>query len=227
MPINFTEEYEKELIEIIESTDNDLKNMPKEISKIRTTADFFAFRDFVKSENGYDKYLRNKIVEDLIKGNESLELLYAWSKFYRVIDKSRAIVYNAQDKFEREHISFNKEIASSFNPVTLSYSFFTKTNFNKKRLFDIIKIQSVERPIGLRKGFRNFGSEYEFLKYMLLDEENEPWPIDILLILLKAYGIDKSQLKAFTEIIEEECLKVTSDIISSVKTEKEYILKNS
>ena len=214
---------EQELIKMYKQVEKDFESF----TEIKTTEDLFRWREKVKEENNEDGKVRNEIIEQRIKGNQSLELLYAWSKFYRVIDKSRAIVYNAQDKFEREHISFNKEIASSFNPVTLSYSFFTKTNFNKKRLFDIIKIQSVERPIGLRKGFKNFGSEYEFLKYMLLDEENEPWPIDILLILLKAYGIDKSQLKAFTELIEEECLKVTSDIISSVKTEKEYILKNS
>lgn len=182
MPRTFSEEYEKELKNIIENTDEDLKNMPEEMKHIRTTEDFFAWRDTVKFENGNDKDVRNQIVENLIKGNKSLELLYAWTKFYRVIDKASSDIY----------------------PRILFYKYAGKSNqLNTQRLFDIIHVHNTERPVGLRQGFRSFNNSYEFVKLMIVDEDYEPWPIDVLIILMKAYGIDSNFLLGFASIIDE------------------------
>ncbi len=182
MPRTFSEEYEKELKDIIENTDEDLRNMPKEMKHIRTTEDFFAWRDNVKSENGNDKEVRNEIVENLIKGNESLELLYAWTKFYRVVDKA----------------------SSDVSPKILFYKYADNSKqLNSQRLFDVIHIHSTKRPVGLRQGFRNFNTPYEFTRLMIVDEDYEPWPIDVLIILMKAYGINSNFLLGFASIIDE------------------------
>ena len=38
---------------------------------------------------------------------------------------------------------------------------------------------------------------------MIVDEDYEPWPIDVLIILMKAYGIDSKFLLGFASIIDE------------------------
>lgn len=182
MPRTFSEEYERELKDIIETTDRDLENIPEEMKHIRTTESFFAWRDNVKSQNGNDKEIRNEIVENLIRGNKSLELLYDWTKFYRVIDKANLDV----------------------SPKSLFYKYAEKsTQLNTQRLFDIIHVHNTRKPIGLRPGFRNFNTPYEFIKLMLVDEDYEPWPIDVLIILMKAYGIDSNFLLGFASVIDE------------------------
>ena len=86
---DISEETKKRLIPIYEQVEEDFSKFPN----IKTTEDFFIWREQVKNivedrvkgtdkqnDINYKKKLRNKIIEDEIKGNSSLELLNDWSK---------------------------------------------------------------------------------------------------------------------------------------------------
>lgn len=69
---------------------------------IQTTEDLFRWREKVKEENGNDGNRRNEIIEAAIKGNASLEKLYAWSKFTRMVDRAKADVFMAKVEYHIE-----------------------------------------------------------------------------------------------------------------------------
>ena len=90
-----TEAEQSELIKMYEKVENDFKAFPF----IQTTEDLFRWREKVKEENGNDGNRRNEIIEAAIKGNESLEKLYAWSKFTRMVDRAKADVFMAKVEY--------------------------------------------------------------------------------------------------------------------------------
>lgn len=69
---------------------------------VQTTEDLFRWREKVKEENGNDGNRRNEIIEAAIKGNASLEKLYAWSKFTRMVDRAKADVFMAKEEYHIE-----------------------------------------------------------------------------------------------------------------------------
>ena len=93
-----TREEELELIKMYQQVEEDFAAFPE----IQTTEDFFRWREKLKRENGEDGDLTTKILEEKISGNKSLELLYAWSKFSRMVDKSKAGLYLTKSENNRE-----------------------------------------------------------------------------------------------------------------------------
>ena len=108
---DINEETKKRLIPIYEQVEKDFSNFPD----IKTTEDFFIWRDKVKNmielqlrgtikqnDSSYKKKLRNNIIEDEIEGNDSLELLYAWTKCVRMITGAKAFVRMVNDEYNIE-----------------------------------------------------------------------------------------------------------------------------
>lgn len=182
-------------------------NMPferREDFTMHTTEDFFTWREEIKYRLGGDGKERNKIVESAIAGNETMELLYAWSKFSRVIDGTRAYVYHSIYNKLMADENYNQEVLSTykFNPSPIINTYLSNhLKKNQQRLFDAV----LSCNIGLNPNFKPFNTAYEFQK-LLYDEETHPYPwgITCLIVLLKAYGITEENFSAINKMIEKE-----------------------
>ena len=90
-----TYEEEQELIKMYKIVEEDFEKFPE----IKTTEDLFRWREQVKEENQEDGELRNKIIEERIKGNDSLELLHAWSQFSCMVQSAKSNVNDKKFEF--------------------------------------------------------------------------------------------------------------------------------
>ena len=114
---DINEEDKSRLIAICNNVENDFKNSPVPIENVE---DFFIWRDNIKlsieeklkntakeKDTEYKRCLRNNIIEEEIKGNKSLELLYDWSKFYRIIRRSKGKLRFINDQYgieDNDHV---------------------------------------------------------------------------------------------------------------------------
>ncbi|MDD3341057.1 MAG: hypothetical protein PHN72_02505 [Bacilli bacterium] len=172
------------------------KEIVKNWGPIYTTSDFFTWRDFLKTSEKENSEKRNKLVEEAIANNPSLELLYSWTKFSRVITRTRAAAYVDIENMKNSNYYNNALLERKyFNPNTIATSYLSShTKNNEKQLFEARKILSMNP--------KTFYSVYEFQKLIMTDEESSiPWNVEDLVILLNAYGITKKDLLTMAQRI--------------------------
>lgn len=180
-----TKEEQQELITMYQNVVKDFENFPF----IQTTEDLFRWREKVKEENGNDGNLRNEIIEVAIKGNASLEKLYAWSKFTRMVDRAKADVFMAKEEY---HIEDN-------NAYRIKAAWMLQNHLTQKHkarpdyLFGAFKISQLGLGIRYKLG-RTFSTKYEYAKSLVKEDEQEAWPAVLFVALMNAYGIDNEDL---------------------------------
>lgn len=180
-----TEEEQSELIKMYEKVENDFRDFPF----IQTTEDLFRWREKVKDENENDGNRRNEIIEATIKGNKSLEKLYDWSKFTRMVDRAKADVFMAKEEY---HIEDN-------NAYRIKAAWMLKNHLEKEHkaktdhLFGIFKIPQLKLGIKYHLN-RTFNNSYEYVKSLVKEDEQEAWPAVLFVALMNAYGIDNEDL---------------------------------
>lgn len=184
---------------------------------IQTTEDLFRWREKVKEENGNDGNRRNEIIEAAIKGNASLEKLYAWSKFTRMVDRAKADVFMAKVEY---HIEDNN--AYRIKAAGMMEDYLKKEKKARPdHLSGIFKIP--ELSLGIRyKLRRSFNSTYEYAKSLVKEDEQEAWPAVLFVALMNAYGIDNEALLTVGRQAEELSKRYCKEI-ESVATSKNEI----
>ena len=187
-------ETETKLKQMYHQVEEDFKDFPY----IVTTEDFFRWREAVKAANGNDGERRNEEVERLIKGNQSLELLYDWSKFYRMVDRTKASIYTTKAEYEIEDPNLYRIKATKIlHDYLLSHH-----KGNSQQLFGIFQIP--ELNLGIRYPLRRtINTPYEFEKIVVKEEYYEPWPAKFFVTLLRAYEIEGQDLLAVGRKVEQ------------------------
>ena len=193
------EETKQKLITIYNQVENDFKQFPN----IKTTEDFFIFREEIKKlvekrvkgtdkENNieYKKALRNKIIEDEIKGNSSLELLNDWSKCYRMIDRAKANLYMTKADY---NILDDNNYRIKATPI-LHNHLINQGKANTEQLFGILQISELNLGIKYPLEQRTINTPYEFEKVIVKEDDMAPWPAELFITLLKSYGIEGEDL---------------------------------
>lgn len=220
---DITEATKQRLIPIYEQVEKDFMEFPE----IKTTEDFFIWRDSIKKKIEDDflkckkdcddktkKKLRNKIVEKAIGGNDSLELLYAWSKCSRMITGSKALVRLVNDEYG---IEGNDHIIKATTILHRHLKENGKANTND--LFDILQIRELNLLVKYPSLQRTINTPYEFEKAIVKEDENEAWSAPLFVTMLKAYGIEKDDLLIIGRKVIEESKNY---IIETRNTHKEY-----
>lgn len=205
---------------IYEEVRNDVQNMPEEVKWIHTTEDFFKWRDTIKVENNESSLIRNEIVETTIAKNPSLEILYAWTKCYRILDKARAHIFLFKEECKQEDY-YEKELEKlSFSSTFLLYKYLSKeSSIHLADVFQMIKISN----LGFRYNeFPPFHTIYEFLNIIMHEELYGPFAIDILVCLLRACNITGEHLISCGRAVEKESYKLIQDYTSPSPIKKQY-----
>lgn len=180
-----TVDKENQLKEMYHKVEEDFKKFPF----IRTTEDFFIWREAVKQANGNNGELRNEEIENMIRGNRSLELLYNWTKFYRMVDRAKASVYVTKVEYGLDDSDSYRIKAAGMLHRHLT----AENKANSEQLFGIFQIP--ELNLGVRHPLqRTINTPYEFEKAIVKEDESEPWPAILFVTLLNAYGITSEDL---------------------------------
>lgn len=180
-----TYEEEQELIKMYKKVEEDFEKFPE----IKTTEDLFRWREQVKGENQEDGELRNRIIEERIKGNDSLELLHAWSQFSCMVQSAKSNVNDKKFEFGIEDRDKYRIKAAGM----LHKRLVEKKQAYPERLFGIYQIR--ELSLGIRYPIdRTLNTTYEYEKALVKEDEQESWPAVLFVALMKAYGIDSDTL---------------------------------
>ena len=178
-------ETENKLKSMYYQVENDMKDFPF----LETTESFFHWREAVKEANGNDGALRNEAIERMINGNASLELLYDWSKFCRMVDRAKANVFLAKEEANIEQPEAYRIKAANM----LHNHLMQNQKGNTEQLFGIFQIP--ELNLGIKHPLqRTINTPYEFEKAIVKEDENEPWPAVLFITLLRAYEISGEDL---------------------------------
>ena len=205
---DINEETKKRLIPIYEQVEKDFSNFPD----IKTTEDFFIWRDKVKNmielqlrgtikqnDSSYKKKLRNNIIEDEIEGNDSLELLYAWTKCSRMITGAKAFVRMVNDEY---NIEGNDHVIKA---TTILHKHLKENGkANTSDLFDILQIRELSLLVKYPSLQRTINTPYEFERAIVKEDESEAWSAPLFVTMLKAYGIEKDDLLIIGRKVIEE-----------------------
>ena len=205
---DINEETKKRLIPIYEQVEKDFSNFPD----IKTTEDFFIWRDKVKNmielqlrgtikqnDSSYKKKLRNNIIEDEIEGNDSLELLYAWTKCSRMITGAKAFVRMVNDEY---NIEGNDHVIKA---TTILHKHLKENGkANTSDLFDILQIRELSLLVKYPSMQRTINTPYEFERAIVKEDESEAWSAPLFVTMLKAYGIEAEDLLVIGRKVIEE-----------------------
>ena len=205
---DINEETKKRLIPIYEQVEKDFSNFPD----IKTTEDFFIWRDKVKNmielqlrgtikqnDSSYKKKLRNNIIEDEIEGNDSLELLYAWTKCVRMITGAKAFVRMVNDEYD---IEGNDHVIKA--TTVLHKHLKENGKANTSDLFDILQIRELSLLVKYPSLQRTINTPYEFERAIVKEDESEAWSAPLFVTMLKAYGVEKDDLLIIGRKVIEE-----------------------
>lgn len=213
-----TQEEERELVEMYHQVEADFANFPE----LQTTEDLFSWRERVKGENKENGKLRNQIIEEKIKGNKSLELLYAWSKFTRMVDRAKAGV--STEKVKNGIVSDKYRIKAA----SMLHQHLVKENkANIDKLFGIYKIEELSLGVKYPK-IRSFNTPYEYEKALVKEDEQEAWPAVLFVALMNAYGIEKEDLLTVGRQAEKKGNEYIADIrVESIAKASEDAVNNN
>lgn len=205
---DINEETKKRLIPIYEQVEKDFSDFPF----IKTTEDLFIWRDKVKNmielqlrgtikqnDSSYKKKLRNNIIEDEIEGNDSLELLYAWTKCSRMITGAKAFVRMVNDEY---NIEGNDHVIKA---TTILHKHLKENGkANTSDLFDILQIRELSLLVKYPSLQRTINTPYEFERAIVKEDESEAWSAPLFVTMLKAYGVEKDDLLIIGRKVIEE-----------------------
>ena len=221
---DITLETKERLIPIYEQVEKDFSKFPD----IKTTEDLFIWRDKVKNmielqlrgtikqnDSSYKKKLRNNIIEDEIEGNDSLELLYAWTKCSRMITGAKAFVRMVNDEY---NIEGNDHVIK----VTTILHKHLKENgkANTSDLFDILQIRELSLLVKYPSLQRTINTPYEFERAIVKEDESEAWSAPLFVTMLKAYGVEKDDLLIIGRKVIEESKNYIEETRNNHKEEQ-------
>lgn len=200
-----TYEEEQELIKMYKKVEEDFEKFPE----IKTTEDLFCWRERVKAENNENGKIRNQIVEEKIKGNKSMELLYAWSKFTRMIERTKANVFMTKLSCDIEDGSYQITVASAAN--MLHECLASKKKDNPDRLFGMYKIEELSLGIKFPEE-RSFHTPQQYEKSLITEDEEKSWPAVLFVALMNAYGIEAEDLLETGRKVEHQGKEYIADM---------------
>lgn len=224
-----TDEVKMRLIPIYEKVLRDFEEFPY----IRTTEDFFIWRDKLKEEiekrvkdsskhqdQDYKKKLRNRIIEYKIKDNDSLKFLYDWSKCDRMVTSAKASVRTINAQYG---IDNNNHIIKASN---ILHKYLTENGkINVDDLFNLFQIPELSLLVKYQNWhLKPITTPYEFENLIFKQEEN-PWPADLFVASLMAYGISADDLIS----IGRRVIASSEEYIEQVRNKeasKKYVYTN-
>lgn len=212
-----TVEEEQALVKMYKQVEKDFEEFPE----IKTTEDLFRWREQVKEENKENGEIRNQIIEEKIKGNKSMELLYAWSKFTRMIDRAKANVFMAKLSCDAEENSYQ------INAANMLHDRLTRKKKDRSdRLFGMYKIE--ELSLGIKfPTERSFHTPYEYEKALITEDEEQSWPAVLFVALMNAYGIEEEDLLETGREAERKGKEYIADMIVEYEAKKTERTTNS
>lgn len=212
-----TVEEEQALVKMYKQVEKDFEEFPE----IKTTEDLFRWREQVKEENKENGEIRNQIIEEKIKGNKSMELLYAWSKFTRMIDRAKANVFMTKLSCDAEENSYQ------INAANMLHDRLTRKEKDRSdRLFGMYKIE--ELSLGIKfPTERSFHTPYEYEKALITEDEEQSWPAVLFVALMNAYGIEEEDLLETGREAERKGKEYIADMIVEYEAKKTERTTNS
>lgn len=212
-----TVEEEQALVKMYKQVEKDFEEFPE----IKTTEDLFRWREQVKEENKENGEIRNQIIEEKIKGNRSMELLYAWSKFTRMIDRAKANVFMTKLSCDAEENSYQ------INAANMLHDRLTRKKKDRSdRLFGMYKIE--ELSLGIKfPTERSFHTPYEYEKALITEDEEQSWPAVLFVALMNAYGIEEEDLLETGREAERKGKEYIADMIVEYEAKKTERTTNS
>lgn len=212
-----TVEEEQALVKMYKQVEKDFEEFPE----IKTTEDLFRWREQVKEENKENGEIRNQIIEEKIKGNKSMELLYAWSKFTRMIDRAKANVFMTKLSCDAEENSYQ------INAANMLHDRLTRKKKDRSdRLFGMYKIE--ELSLGIKfPTERSFHTPYEYEKALITEDEDQSWPAVLFVALMNAYGIEEEDLLETGREAERKGKEYIADMIVEYEAKKTERTTNS
>lgn len=221
---DITLETKERLIPIYEQVEKDFSDFPF----IKTTEDLFIWRDKVKNmielqlrgtikqnDSSYKKKLRNNIIEDEIEGNDSLELLYAWTKCSRMITGAKAFVRMVNDEY---NIEGNDHVIKA---TTILHKHLKENGkANTSDLFDILQIRELSLLVKYSSLQRTINTPYEFERAIVKEDESEAWSAPLFVTMLKAYGVEKDDLLIIGRKVIEESKNYIEETRNNHKEEQ-------
>lgn len=212
-----TIEEEQALVKMYKQVEKDFEEFPE----IKTTEDLFRWREQVKEENKENGEIRNQIIEEKIKGNKSMELLYAWSKFTRMIDRAKANVFMTKLSCDAEENSYQ------INAANMLHDRLTRKKKDRSdRLFGMYKIE--ELSLGIKfPTERSFHTPYEYEKALITEDEEQSWPAVLFVALMNAYGIEEEDLLETGREAERKGKEYIADMIVEYEAKKTERTTNS
>jgi hypothetical protein len=212
-----TVEEEQALVKMYKQVEKDFEEFPE----IKTTEDLFRWREQVKEENKENGEIRNQIIEEKIKGNKSMELLYAWSKFTRMIDRAKANVFMTKLSCDAEENSYQ------INAANMLHDRLTRKKKDRSdRLFGMYKIE--ELSLGIKfPTERSFHTPYEYEKALITEDEEQSWPAVLFVALMNAYGIEEEDLLETGREAERKGKEYIADMIVEYEAKKTERTTNS
>lgn len=221
---DITLETKERLIPIYEQVEKDFSDFPF----IKTTEDLFIWRDKVKNmielqlrgtikqnDSSYKKKLRNNIIEDEIEGNDSLELLYAWTKCSRMITGAKAFVRMVNDEY---NIEGNDHVIKA---TTILHKHLKENGkANTSDLFDILQIRELSLLVKYPSLQRTINTPYEFERAIVKEDESEAWSAPLFVTMLKAYGVEKDDLLIIGRKVIEESKNYIEETRNNHKEEQ-------
>lgn|GEM_PF-6313505 len=212
-----TVEEEQALVKMYRQVEKDFEEFPE----IKTTEDLFRWREQVKEENKENGEIRNQIIEEKIKGNKSMELLYAWSKFTRMIDRAKANVFMTKLSCDAEENSYQ------INAANMLHDRLTRKKKDRSdRLFGMYKIE--ELSLGIKfPTERSFHTPYEYEKALITEDEEQSWPAVLFVALMNAYGIEEEDLLETGREAERKGKEYIADMIVEYEAKKTERTTNS
>ena len=212
-----TVEEEQALVKMYKQVEKDFEEFPE----IKTTEDLFRWREQVKEENKENGEIRNQIIEEKIKGNKSMELLYAWSKFTRMIDRAKANVFMTKLSCNIDEDSYQ------INATNMLHDRLTRKKKDRSdRLFGMYKIE--ELSLGIKfPTERSFHTPYEYEKALITEDEEQSWPAVLFVALMNAYGIEEEDLLETGREAERKGKEYIADMIVEYEAKKTERTTNS
>mgnify|MGYP000805540638 FL=1 len=212
-----TVEEEQALVKMYKQVEKDFEEFPE----IKTTEDLFRWREQVKEENKENGEIRNQIIEEKIKGNKSMELLYAWSKFTRMIDRAKANVFMTKLSCDIDKDSYQINAANMLHERLTR-----KKKDHADRLFGMYKIE--ELSLGIKfPTERSFHTPYEYEKALITEDEEQSWPAVLFVALMNAYGIEEEDLLETGREAEQKGKEYIADMIVEYEAKKTERTTNS
>ena len=212
-----TVEEEQALVKMYKQVEKDFEEFPE----IKTTEDLFRWREQGKEENKENGEIRNQSIEEKIKGNKSMELLYAWSKFTRMIDRAKANVFMTKLSCDAEENSYQ------INAANMLHDRLTRKKKDRSdRLFGMYKIE--ELSLGIKfPTERSFHTPYEYEKALITEDEEQSWPAVLFVALMNAYGIEEEDLLETGREAERKGKEYIADMIVEYEAKKTERTTNS